>query len=217
MIRLCTCINLSMTILLFAEFPPSDMLFMMQVHGGFMPKATVLCGSARTDGVTRAMCSSATEHLRDMGWRADTILLSDLDIRHCTDCGSCRHTGCVIWDDMDVVYKAFQSSDMVVLASPIHFSGPSSLIKTAMDRFQPWWFDGTLPHPSVSVGLLCGGSDRPFFGNTVSIFRAFSITTGMEWRGHLEISGTDRKGSEGVPEKVSSFLDSVVHGVKGEM
>lgn len=175
-----------------------------------MPKATVLCGSAKPDGVTRAMCESAAEFLRGLGWRVETIVLSDLEIRHCTDCGSCRHSGCVIGDDMDVVYKAFQSSDMLVMASPIHFSGPSSIIKTATDRFQPWWFNHDLPHPSVSVGLLCGGSDEPLYRNTVSILRAFSLTTGMEWRGHLEVSGTDRNGSQGVDGMVRSFLESVI-------
>ena len=203
--------------MLFAEILPSDTLFTDDVHHVSMPKATVLCGSAKPDGVTRAMCGSAAEHLRGLGWRVETIMLSDLDIRHCTDCGTCRHTGCVIGDDMDIVYKAFQSSDMLVMASPIHFSGPSSIMKTAMDRFQPWWFNPNLPHPSVSVGLLCGGSDEPLYRNTVSIFRAFSFTTGMEWRGHLEISGTDRNGSEGVPEKVSAFLDSVLQGSNGEI
>lgn len=196
---------------------PSDTLFIVQMHDGIMPKATVFCGSAKPDGVTRAMCHSAEKHLRGLGWRVEVIFLSDLGIRHCTDCGTCRNTGCVIRDGMDGVYKAFQSSDMLILASPIHFSGPSSLIKTAMDRFQPWWFNKNLSHPAVSVGLLCGGSDKPLYRNTVSIFRAFSITTGMEWKGHLEVSGTDRYGSEGVPEKVSSFLDSVLQGSNGDI
>ena len=201
--------------MLFAEIPPSDTLFTDDVHHVSMPKATVLCGSAKPDGVTRAMYGSAAEHLRGLGWRVETIMLSDLDIRHCTDCGSCRHTGCVIGDDMDIVYKAFQSSDMLVMASPIHFSGPSSIMKTAMDRFQPWWFNHDLPHPSVSVGLLCGGSDEPLYRNTVSILRAFSLTTGMEWRGHLEVSGTDRNGSQGVDGMVRSFLESVIRDGRG--
>ena len=46
---------------------------------------------------------------------------------------------------------------------------------------------------------------------------ARNIDTGMEWKGYLEVSGTDRYGSEGVPEKVSSFLDSVLQGSNGDI
>ncbi len=187
----------------------------MERCDGDMPRAVLLCGSARTDGVTRSMCDAASDHLGSIGWDAETMMISDLDIHHCTDCGSCRGSCCVIDDGMDTVYRAFMDSDLLILASPIHFSGPSSLTKTAMDRFQPWWFHRDLPHPGRCAGMLCGGSDEPRFGNTVSIFRAFSITAGMEWVGHLEISGTDRNGSKGVGEKVSAFLDSVLQGSNG--
>lgn len=175
-----------------------------------MPKATILCGSAKPDGVTMAMCEAAREHLEEMGYRTVVVVLSDLEIGHCTDCNGCRGSGCVIDDEMSILYEAFGTSDIWIMATPIHFSGPSSLMKTSMDRFQPWWYDKTLPHPSRSLGLMCGGSDEPLFRNTVSIFRAFSITTGMEWMGHLEVTSTDRNGPTGVREKVFGFLDSVI-------
>ena len=175
-----------------------------------MPEALILCGSADPEGVTRAMCVSARSHLEAMGYSSELMVLSDLGISHCTDCGGCSSGRCVIDDGMGEVYRRFASADLLVLASPIHFSGPSSIIKTAMDRFQMYWFDRTLAHPSRCVALLCGGSPEPRFSFTVSIFRAFCITTGMVWSGHLEVPDTDSRGGEGVDDAVGAFLADVI-------
>ena len=175
-----------------------------------MPKATVFCGSAKPYGVTRSMCRAAERYLRTVGYEVDMLFLADMHIDHCTDCGACLHRSCVRDDDMHIVYDSFSSSDLLILASPIHFSGPSSIIKTAMDRFQVYWYDRTLKHPAKCLALLCGGSEKPRFEYTVSIFRAFALTTGMEWLGHLEVPDTDRNGDTGVPAMVTEFLESVI-------
>lgn len=156
------------------------------------------------------MCEAASLYLSSRGYRTETIVISDLDIKHCTDCGSCRHTSCVIRDDMNLVFRSFAGADLLVMATPIHFSGPSSIIKTAMDRFQGHWYNRGLPHPEKVVALLCGGSPEPRFEYTVSILRSFAITTGMEWAGHLEVPDTDRVGSDGVEESVGRFLEGVI-------
>ena len=175
-----------------------------------MKRALIVCGSARPDGVTLCMCTSAGEHLASMGYDVETVLPHTMDLRHCTDCGACAGGPCVIDDDMDRVYGLFREADLLVLTSPVHFSGPSSLIKTFLDRFQPYWYDRDLPHPAGVVALLCGGGPEPRFDNTVSILRAFSITTRMDWLGHMGFPDTDRVGSDGAPEAVRSFLDSVL-------
>lgn len=175
-----------------------------------MERAVVLCGSAKPDGVTAAMCRSAVRVLEIEGYSVRSIRLSDIPIAHCTDCGGCRSGRCIVRDGMDTVMEAFSDSDLAILASPIHFSGPSSLMKTAMDRFQPYWYDRTMPHPERSAGLLCGGSDSPRFENTVSIFRAFSITVGMEWAGYAGIGSTDRDGTMHVDGRVEGFLEGII-------
>ena len=174
-------------------------------HHGTMRRALIVCGSARMNGVTDAMCSAAAEALNEKGFSTTLVRAND-EISHCRDCGLCIDGQCVIDDDMVPIYSEFARSDILVLATPIHFSGPSSLIKTVVDRFQPYWYEKDMPHPSRVMGLMCGGSDRPEFRPTVSVFRAFSAMLGMEWLGHLEISGTDRTGSEGVAKAVEGFI-----------
>lgn len=174
-----------------------------------MRRALILCGSARPGGSTEAMCTAAAAVLQSLGYSAEVVRITS-DISHCLDCGLCRDGSCVLVDGMGKIYAAFQDADLMVLATPIHFSGPSSLIKTAIDRFQPYWWEKDAPHPAVAFGLMCGGSDRPEFGPTEKVFRAFSAMLGMRWLGQLEISGTDRTGTEGVPEAVEAFIGGLL-------
>ena len=156
-------------------------------------KAAIICGS-RDGGVTSEMCRSFSNGLAAHGICADVFFPIKMNIAHCTGCGSCSGNGvCELSDDMDIFYETFRKCDLFVLATPIHFSGPSSVIKTVIDRFQPIWFKAG-EHPAFVVALLSGGGPSPNYRNTVSILKAFSITAEMEWLGHLEISDTDKEG-----------------------
>lgn len=174
-----------------------------------MDRVLILCGSAGRGGVTESMCLSAAKHLRGKGMHVRVIFPSDMRIGHCTGCDGCKGGECVIRDDMDSLYRHFSESDTVLLASPLHFSGPSSLIKTVMDRFQMFWHNRDLPHPVLMGALLCAGSDDPDFSHALSIMRAFSITIGSRWIGQALVPGTDAHGDESVDAIVTEFLDSV--------
>jgi len=165
-------------------------------------KAAIVCGS-RDGGLTSGICRSFSKGLAIHGICAEILFPIEMNIAHCTGCGSCSEGGvCNICDDMDIFYKAFMKSDMLVLATPIHFSGPSSVIKAVIDRFQPIWFKKG-EHPSFAAALLSGGGVSPNYKNTISIFKAFSITAEMKWLGHLEISDTDKNGSQDVANSFS--------------
>ena len=172
-------------------------------------RALVICGS-RKGGFTSEICTSISDGLMSEGIESDIIFPIDMNISHCTGCGECSETGeCVIIDDdMDIIYDKFGKADLLVLTTPIHFSGPSSVIKTVIDRFQPYWFSKK-DHPAFCAAVMSGGGSEPNFKNTESIFRAFSITTGMEWAGDLRISGTDElelKDVEGPSTEFGSII-----------
>ena len=171
-------------------------------------RATVLCGSGDKRGVTRSMCICASDCFVSKGIQTELFVLSDMDIRHCTDCDGCRSGSCVIEDDMRIIYDALSGSDILILASPIHFNGPSSLIKTAMDRFQTNWYND-IPHPKVCIGFLCGGSPQPNFEITERIFKAFSLTLGMEYKGSVKIGNTDESEPD-VKGYVVPFLEGIL-------
>jgi len=155
-------------------------------------KAVIICGS-RDGGFTSEMCRSFSKGLAVHGISSEVFFPIGMDIKHCTGCGCCSASGeCNISDEMAVFYEAFRECDLLVLASPVHFSGPSSVIKTVIDRFQTIWFVKG-EHPAFAAALLSGGGPSPNYKNAISIFKAFSITADMEWLGHLEISDTDQK------------------------
>jgi len=155
-------------------------------------RVLIVCGS-RDGGFTSEMCRSFSKGLTIQGVRSEIIFPIEMNIEHCSGCGDCSAEGeCSISDEMEEVYEAFGKSDLLVLATPIHFSGPGSVIKTVVDRFQPVWFKDK-GHPAFAVALLSGGGPSPRFSNTVSIFKALCATAGTEWLGSLEISGTDEK------------------------
>ncbi len=172
-------------------------------------RALIICGSANPNGTTATMCRSAADALWKSGSIPDIVFPGEMNIRHCDGCGGCKDGECVIKDDMRGILDAVDRSDLVILASPIHFSGPSSLIKTVMDRFQPYW-NGKEPHGGRLAVLLCGGSPEPRFHCAVYIMRAFSITVGMEWCGHLEVPNTDSEDFV-LPEKdIAEFVQNLV-------
>lgn len=170
-----------------------------------MARVSIICGTADRSGTTHSMCFHASRFLKGKGFDVDMLLPSEMDIGHCRDCDSCSSGECIIQDDMARIYSSVSSADLLILATPIHFSGPSSILKTVMDRFQPYWSNKSLPHPEYCLLMMCGGSENPDFSITEKIVRAFCITMGMELLGNLGIPHTD-KAVEDLQEKVESFL-----------
>lgn len=67
-------------------------------------------------------------------------VMRDMNIGHCIGCNYCEKNGtCFQDDDMNELYDAFNSSDGIVLASPIYFGGITSYGKLMIDRCQIYW------------------------------------------------------------------------------
>lgn len=176
-------------------------------------KTLVICGCGRHEGFTFGICSSFSEELKKAGSEVSVVYPIDMKISHCTGCGRCEKEGrCVIRDDMDAIYGKFAESDVVVLITPVHFSGPSSVIKTAIDRFQTVWYSGR-KGPKYMAGIMSGGSSEPYFAGTRRTFKALAITAGSEWIGELEIPGTDSMDPEEASAEAEKFARYVASAV----
>jgi multimeric flavodoxin WrbA len=102
---------------------------------------------------------------------------------------------------MHKIYDAVEKNDIIILATPIYFSGPSSILKQVIDRFQCVWTVSKGKKRGKTAALIAaGGSPSPVFANTISIAKAFAMTVGAEWSGELTISGTD--GIKEIPEEM---------------
>lgn len=161
-------------------------------------KATIIVGSARKGGNTDVQCQSVSEALAECGFETEILYPSTMSIHHCNGCNRCVNDGeCCINDDMQVIYDAFDSSDLFILSTPVYFSGPSSIIKQLIDRFQCRWSSVDEPQNSKFVALLSnGGSRNPRFENVISIARAFAFGTRCKWAGECIVDSTDEDSSK---------------------
>lgn len=175
-----------------------------------MAGVLVVCGSGDPKGISYSVCDAIDGLLDNMGIPCTVLYPYEMDIGHCTGCEMCEVGDCPFDDDMGVVMDRMSDSDLLILVSPIHFSGPSSIIKTVMDRLQPFWHSKDMAHPGYVAGVLCGGSLEPCFSHTESIIRAMSITVGMEVLGFHHIKDTDHRSIDDCVEGVPDFIGSII-------
>lgn len=175
-----------------------------------MFRTTVICGSSNKHGFSNHICERIKHCCESANAECNAIYPSDMTINHCSGCDSCTDGICIIDDDMTEVLNAVKESDVIFFVIPIHFSGPSSLMKTVIDRFQPFWFHSGMLEQKTLVPVLCGGSNNPCFTYTEGILRAFSATTRMHLTAPLEISGTDSMCPKDTDSCVEAFVRNII-------
>ena len=121
-----------------------------------------IVGSARRGGNTEILARHALTAVAAEGVETELVLLSGLEIGHCTGCLACETKGrCIIDDDLMPIYDKMLEADGIILASPVYFGASSSLIKALMDRtgylarYQGNAFQGKVGGPLV-VGRRAG-------------------------------------------------------------
>jgi multimeric flavodoxin WrbA len=68
--------------------------------------------------------------------QAEELMLSTLSIEPIGDCTHCVKSGeCVIRDDFRSVMERIYSADLLVLATPLYWYGPSAAMKLLIDRW----------------------------------------------------------------------------------
>ena len=175
-----------------------------------------IIGSAKKDGITSKLCDIVSSAMK--GVNVSFLYPIDMDIAHCTGCNLCSESGkCVIDDDMGTIYKTVRDSDAVILATPIHFSGPSSILKQVIDRYQCVWLTDRGKVKDKVAGLIVnGGSQSPIFSNTVSIAKAFAATIGAEWVSELKVGDTDniKDAEKELSAEAQEFGECIIAAVK---
>lgn len=98
---------------------------------------TIFNGTPRKNGNTAELTKCLISELRKEGHTADEVFLNDLDIKGCQNCGKCQKRSdgeCSIHDDMTGLYKRFEESDAVIIASPIYMWNFTACAKAFIDR-----------------------------------------------------------------------------------
>lgn len=182
-------------------------------------KAALIVGSARKEGNTEIQCEALANALSEEGFEVKVIRPYEMDIRHCTGCNRCFTEGrCYIKDDMHVIYDAVEESDLIVLGTPVYFSGPSSILKQVVDRFQLYWhLDEDEPRRKTVALVSTGGSSNPRFENVTSICRAFTMSINAKWGGESLVENTDGEDVSPAGKNAYRFGKTLAMKLKGKI
>lgn len=183
-----------------------------------------ICGSPRKGGNSEILLD---EFLRYFEGRFEVkkIFINSLKFIPCQECENIRKDGrCKINDDMQNVYDEVESSDIVVVASPIFFGSVSAQLKMLIDRFQCQWlgvkiFKTYNPKEKKGIFICIEATERDdFIDNAKSIVKNFFKTINATYFGEIICKGVNEKGK--VKEKKECFekLKEIIKkiGVKDE-
>ena len=97
-------------------------------------RITGIVGSPRLKKNTDALVQQALDGCRSKGALVETIYLNKLEIKPCQAHKVQDGKGCIMRDDMDIVYKIFEAADGLVLGTPVFYNSVSSQMKLMIDR-----------------------------------------------------------------------------------
>ncbi len=158
-------------------------------------------GSPRRHGNTEILLEKALAGAYENGADVEFVRVGDLSIDHCQGCNSCFNGGeCRINDDMIGLYKQLDEAEVIILASPVYFSGLSSLMKQMIDRCQCLWarkevLGGSIGGPGrIGALISVGGQNPPTFRNSISVVKSYFNSIDVEYSAELLVPAVDEKG-----------------------
>jgi multimeric flavodoxin WrbA len=179
-----------------------------------MKSAVLIIGSPRKGGSTHILANEAERGLHDAGVETEVVFLNDLAIRGCQACYHCKKhdlAECAIQDDMQRIHRLMQSSDGIVVASPIYFGDVTAQTKLWLDRLFP--FIGMDLSPKLlgskqaSFIFTQNQPDPRLFSRQIGTFMQMVGLTGLSPRDHLVAYDLDAGTKPPVTEK-QEFMDA---------
>jgi arsenate reductase len=99
-----------------------------------------LQGSPRAKGNTSVLLTAFLDEVEKLGGHGHVLDATRTKIKSCVECGTCEKKGyCPLDDPMQPLYPLLWKADLVILATPIFFYGPTAQLKALIDRSQALW------------------------------------------------------------------------------
>jgi multimeric flavodoxin WrbA len=142
-----------------------------------MTKVLIALGSPRKTGNSAALAEQVAAGARAAGATVESHYLHGMDLHPCRACNACHRDterGCVIEDDMQILYPKLVEADALVLASPVYWFTVSAQTKIFMDRWYALEGSNGNAMAGKRVGiLLTYGDSDPFNSGAVNALRTF--------------------------------------------
>ncbi|MFC1981040.1 flavodoxin family protein [Chloroflexota bacterium] len=165
-------------------------------------KVLGIMGSPRIKGNTDLLLDEALKGAQSQQAEVEKIVVDKLKIAPCREYYGCLKDGnCVIRDDMDEIYPKITDADIIIVASPMFFYGPSAQIKALIDRCQALWARKYVlkqkPANSARKGaFIAVGATRgeKLFEGSILMIKYFFQAVDVEYTAELLIRGVDARG-----------------------
>jgi multimeric flavodoxin WrbA len=137
-------------------------------------KVCGIIGSPCKNGNVDLLVSQVLKGAAFQGAKTSKIYLNSLKIKPCQSCGVDPHPKhCLFDDDMKQIYDALETSDAIVLGSPVYFDTVSAQVKLMIDRsncLMPYikkangtfGFDRRINRQKKGVFIAVAGTDQEF-------------------------------------------------------
>ena len=137
-------------------------------------KVCGIVGSPNKNGNVDLLVSQVLKGASNKGTKTLKIYLNDLNVKPCQSCGVNPYPKyCLFDDDMKLIYHALESSDVIVLGSPVYFDTVSAQIKLMIDRCNclmpyikradgTWCFERRLKKRKRGVFIAVAGVQQEF-------------------------------------------------------
>lgn len=143
-------------------------------------KITGISGSPNAAGNNERIIDLALSIIEEKGYETDKILLSQLKVMPCNDCGTCRiKKECPIDDEMAGIYEKLETSDAFMVTSPVFFGSVSAQLKALFDRTILLRRNGFLLKGKVGGAIAIGGSRNGGQEFTIQAIHAWMHIHGM--------------------------------------
>jgi multimeric flavodoxin WrbA len=170
--------------------------------GARMPRVLCIAGSPRRNGNSDRLLDALVLGVEEAGGIAIRLVARDAGVNYCRGCNACSADGvCIQRDGMDSVYRELDAADAIAIATPVFFATVPAVLKTLLDRCQPYWAKRyVLKEPAPATRrpgaiLVVGGGGDPY-GTQCAVNPVSSVLAVLYVKALrvLEVVGPDKAG-----------------------
>jgi multimeric flavodoxin WrbA len=162
-----------------------------------------ICASPRRKGNSELLLDNFLEGAKSEGASVKKLILIDLRLEPCQECDTCgRYRERALKNDVRGLFRLFDESDIIAIATPIYFGSMTAQLKTMIDRFQPLWvkkeiFKRPPLTPKCRKGIfLCVSAavNKDYFRHAGKGVRILFSMLGIRYSDEIYCGGVNKKG-----------------------